>query len=252
MTEHEPHLVVFTGAGLSAESGLPTFRGGDGLWEGHHIDQVCNQLTWKRNAAAVHRFYNDRRAAAARAAPNRAHRLLAAWQDRYRCTLITQNVDDLLERAGAGDVMHVHGRLTRMRCEACGTAWEIGAAAWDPETGRCPKCASRRAVRPDVIFFHERAPLYPQMWRVLAGLRPRDVLVVIGTDGAVIPIGQIAEEAPCRTVLNVLSPVPADRWQPGMIRPDRFTRALLRPAAGAAEELDQIVSDLMHGAACDD
>jgi NAD-dependent deacetylase len=83
MTGHDPHLVVFTGAGLSAESGLPTFRGGDGLWEGQRIDQVCNQLTWKRNAAAVHRFYNDRRAGAARAEPNRAHRLLAAWQDRY-------------------------------------------------------------------------------------------------------------------------------------------------------------------------
>jgi NAD-dependent deacetylase len=87
------------------------------------------------------------------------------------------------------------------------------------------------------------------MWRVLSDLRPRDLLVVIGTDGAVIPIGQIAEEAPCRTVLNVLSPVPKDRWQPGMIRPDRFDHALLRPAGEAAEELDQIVSDLMRNAA---
>jgi len=245
MTGHDPHLVVFTGAGLSAESGLPTFRGGDGLWEGHHIDQVCNQLTWKRNAEAVHRFYNDRRAAAAKAKPNRAHRLLAAWQGRYRCTLITQNVDDLLERAGARDVIHVHGRLDRMRCEACGTSWEIGAAPWNPETGRCPKCSSRRGVRPDVIFFHERAPRYPDMWRVFKKLRPEDLLVVIGTDGAVIPIGQVAEGAPCRTVLNVLFPVPEDRWQPGMIRPDRFDHVLLRPAAAAAEELDQIVSDLM-------
>ena len=167
MSGRDPHLVVFTGAGLSAESGLPTFRGGDGLWEGRHIDQVCNQLTWKRNVDAVHRFYNDRRAAAAKAQPNRAHRLLASWQDRYRCTLITQNVDDLLERAGAGDVMHVHGRLDRMRCEACGTAWEIGASSWGPYTGRCPKCASRRGVRPDVIFFHERAPRYLDMWRVV-------------------------------------------------------------------------------------
>jgi len=245
MTGHDPHLVVFTGAGLSAESGLPTFRGGDGLWEGHLIDQVCNQLTWKRNAEAVHRFYNDRRAAAAKADPNRAHRLLASWQDRYRCTLITQNIDDLLERAGARDVMHVHGRLSAMRCEACGTSWEIGAAPWSPETGRCPKCASRRGVRPDVIFFHERAPRYLDMWRVFKKLRSVDLLVVIGTDGAVIPIGQIADEAPCRTVLNVLSPVPEDRWQPGMILPDHFTRSLLRPAAEAADELDQIVTDLM-------
>lgn len=245
MTGNDTHLVVFTGAGLSAESGLPTFRGGDGLWEGHHIDQVCNQLTWKRNAEAVHRFYNDRRAAAARSEPNRAHRLLASWQDRYRCTLITQNVDDLLERAGARDVIHVHGRLDRMRCEACGTSWEIGAAPWNPETGRCPKCSSRRGVRPDVIFFHERAPRYLDMWRAFKKLRPDDLLVVIGTDGAVIPIGQIAEGAPCRTVLNVLSPVPEDRWQPGMTRPDQFTRSLLRPAAEAADELDQIVTDLM-------
>jgi NAD-dependent deacetylase len=87
------------------------------------------------------------------------------------------------------------------------------------------------------------------MWRAFKKLRPDDLLVVIGTDGAVIPIGQIAEGAPCRTVLNVLSPVPEDRWQPGMTRPDQFTRTLLRPAAEAAEELDQIVSDLMSNAA---
>lgn len=214
----EPKLVVFSGAGLSADSGLATFRGDDGLWAGASIDQVCNYQKWKANFEQVHAFYNGLRTQLAQVQPNPMHRLLVDWQKRYGATLITQNVDDLLERAGAEDVLHAHGRLVQMRCEACGKTWEIGYRAWDCSHERCP-CSCRKGIKPDVVFFGERAPEYPRIWKLLSSLEEQDLLVVIGTDGAVIPIGKIVAELPCRAILNNLAPVPKERWTSGMVAP---------------------------------
>lgn len=238
-------LVVFSGAGLSADSGIPTFRSADGLWENHKISQVCDMSTWKANRIAVHRFYNDRRAQLERVAPNAMHRLLADWQERFGALLITQNVDDLLERAGARDVLHVHGTLREMRCLACGTVWGIGTAAWDVEVDRCPKCRSLKGVKPNVVFFGEAAPNYRPMGKALESLGADDVLVVIGTDGAVIPIGKIAASLPCRKALQILEPVPADRWTPGMVAPALFHHTLFGRAAEQAETLDATVTEWM-------
>ncbi len=242
---HERHLVVFSGAGLSADSGIATFRGSDGLWENHRIDEVCNYLTWERHRDSVHRFYNARRVALADVQPNAMHRLLASWKSRFKTTLITQNIDDLLERARASDVLHVHGVLTRMRCEACEAVWDIGTTAWDPSTDCCPACGSKDKVKPDVVFFNEPAPLYERMWEVFGSLRRDDVLVVIGTDGAVVPIGAIAEQLKCRKVLNNLEPVSPENFVPGMVAPRQFDRTLYKPAAKAAGELDEIVTAWM-------
>ncbi|TNC74240.1 SIR2 family NAD-dependent protein deacylase [Rubellimicrobium roseum] len=242
---HQRHLVVFSGAGLSADSGIATFRGADGLWENHSIDEVCNYDTWERNRESVHRFYNARRAALAEVQPNPMHRLLANWQTRFRTTLITQNIDDLLERAGARDVLHVHGVLSEMRCLACGSVWDIGPKAWDPSEERCPTCGSRDRVKPNVVFFNEPAPLYKPMSEILGALGRDDVLVVIGTDGAVVPIGQIAERLPCRKVLNNLEPVAPENFVPGMVMPRQFDRTLFKPAAKVVGELDEIVTGWM-------
>ena len=242
---HERHLVVFSGAGLSADSGIATFRGADGLWENHSIDEVCNFDTWEANRQSVHGFYNARRVALAGVAPNPMHRLLAGWQSRFRTTLVTQNIDDLLERAGATEVLHVHGFLTEMRCLACGAVWDIGATAWDPSTDRCPSCGSLEGVKPNVVFFNEPAPLYEPMADVFASLGPDDVLVVIGTDGAVVPIGRIAERLRCRKALNNLEPIAPEDFVPGMVSPRQFDRTLFKPAAQAVGELDEIVTSWM-------
>ena len=242
---HERHLVVFSGAGLSADSGIATFRGADGLWENHSIDEVCNYNTWERNSESVHRFYNARRVKLAEVQPNPMHRLLANWQTRVRTTLITQNIDDLLERAGATNVLHVHGFLTEMRCLTCEAAWDIGTTTWDPSKDRCPSCNSGDRVKPNVVFFNEPAPLYEPMANVFASLGRDDVLVVIGTDGVVVPIGRIAEQLPCRKVLNNLVPVAPDDFVPGMVHPKQFDRTIFKPAAEAAGELDEIVTSWM-------
>lgn len=238
-------LICFSGAGLSADSGLKTFRGGDGLWDGHDLDQICNHFTWKSNFDRVHRFYNDRRASLKDVEPNPAHEMLASWQKRHDAVLITQNVDNLLERAGASEVMHLHGSYEEMLCEACGHIWNIGTRFYDPYSETCPKCPCRKGVKPNVVFFHERAPRYMDMAKVIAGIERHDTLVVIGTDGAVVPIGAYAEALTCTKVLNTLGPVDGADWHKGMVDPETFDYVFYQPAAMAADHLNALIEDLM-------
>src|SRR5690625_2670096 len=113
--QDQPRIFIFTGSGISAESGLSTFRGNDGLWNNHSIDDVCNEYTWRENYALVHDFYNDLRQSLADTKPNEAHISIARIQQQFgdRVSIVTQNVDDLLERAGATNVLHLHGHLDR-------------------------------------------------------------------------------------------------------------------------------------------
>lgn len=240
MSQSKPRLIVISGAGLSADSGLETFRSKEGTWANHPVDKVCNISTWKANFQLVHGFYNDRRAALKNVEPNAMHRLLARWEAELGAVLITQNIDDLLERAGAEKVLHLHGFLPEIRCEACGTITRIGYRAWDPETDRCA-CGCRKGMKPNVVFFGERAPAYVDMAKALVGFSEQDVLVVIGTDGAVVPVGSIAASVPGRKVLNTLGPVDPADWRPGMVAPALFHRSLYKPAVKAVEELDAIV-----------
>ena len=114
-------LIIFSGAGISAESGINTFRDTNGLWEKYSIEEICTENTWKQNFDAVHVFYNQRRIQLQKVKPNRAHEVVSMLKKMYgdNCYVITQNVDDLFERAGCEDVLHVHGELTKMECTAC-------------------------------------------------------------------------------------------------------------------------------------
>jgi NAD-dependent deacetylase len=203
---HLPRLVVFSGAGLSAESGLPTFRGDKGLWEGVPIAKVCHIETWRENFQAVHDFYDARRVAGALAEPNAAHRTIAAWQKLWpgRVVVLTQNIDRLLEGAGCAEVAHLHGDIRRLRCMACEIEWEIGAGAYD-QSG-CPKCGSRREVKPAVVFFGEAAPLYEYLHQVARMLRPKDTAIVVGTSGVVLPADRLFAHSPAHSVLVNLEP----------------------------------------------
>ena len=193
-------IVVLTGAGLSAESGIPTFRAADGLWERHRIEDVATPEAFHRDPDLVLRFYDMRRAAAAAAEPNAAHRALARLSRLPGVTLITQNVDALLDRAGARDVIHMHGRLDSALCAACGHRWP--APETMPRGTRCPACGAP-AARPDIVWFGEM-PYH--MDRIEAALDRADHLHVgrqgiagrgrrhlVGTDR---PQGQ--HRAPCR------------------------------------------------------
>lgn len=176
-------IVVLSGAGISAESGIATFRGPGGLWEGHRVEDVCTPAALARDAALVHRFYDLRRAALADVVPNAAHlalaRLDAEWPGEL--LIVTQNVDDLHERAGARRLLHMHGELGSALCAHCGErrAW---AGALPPGTV-CAACGAA-AMRPDIVFFGEM-PYH--MDAIEDALARADLFVSIGTSGAVYP-----------------------------------------------------------------
>jgi NAD-dependent deacetylase len=185
----KPRLYVFSGAGLSAESGISTFRTGDGIWTRDSIDEVCNYLTWRRNRRAVFRFYNQRLAEYGDARPNDAHRLLAQWQDTWgteRVHLITQNIDDLLEQAGARQVTHLHGDMVSLLCTDCDHRFPMTGESLDSQAA-CPSCGYVEGVKPGVVFFNEAAPEYETLWRIQSTMMPDDVFIAIGTTFEVIP-----------------------------------------------------------------
>jgi NAD-dependent deacetylase len=199
-------LIIFSGAGLSAESGLSTFRGKSGLWENVPLDIVCNFATWERNSDAVHAFYDARRLAAKDAQPNEAHRTIAAWQKRWpgRVHILTQNVDPLLERAGCEDVIHLHGDVLSMHCVTCDCEWKIEATAYD-QSG-CPTCRQKKTVKPAVIFFGQAAPAYDLLHAIVRSLRESDTALVVGTSGTVLPADQLFGYSHAHSILANLEP----------------------------------------------
>lgn len=185
------NIVVLTGAGVSAESGLATFRGPGGLWEGHRVEDVCTPGALARDPALVHRFYDERRARLGEVVPNAAHAALARLDARWAgdFLLVTQNVDDLHERAGSRRMLHMHGALNSALCAACGHR-EAWAGSLPPATP-CPACA-RPAMRPDIVFFGEM-PYH--MDAIEAALAQADLFVSVGTSGAVYPAAGFVQTA---------------------------------------------------------
>jgi NAD-dependent deacetylase len=247
LEERGPRLLIFSGAGISADSGISTFRDSDGLWENHSVDVVANYRTWKANFETVHAFYNARRAAVAAAQPNAMHHAIAEWQRRYPTTLLTQNIDDLLERAGCTDVVHLHGRVNAMSCQACGHTFDVDPGTpWVASTGTCPKCPCRRGIKPGVVFFEEDAPLYGRMYREFRDLRPGDVLMVLGTSGKVIDIGAYARDSAAYTILSNRESTD-ELWSPWspVARDEQFNLALHGRAVEMAPRLDHILRGIL-------
>ncbi|MEO7654817.1 MAG: NAD-dependent deacylase [Sphingomicrobium sp.] len=186
------NIVVLTGAGVSAESGLATFRGPEGLWEGHRVEDVATPEAFVRDPALVHRFYDARRENLARVEPNKAHRALARLEREWPggFLLVTQNVDDLHERSGSAKLIHMHGEHLKGLCAACDARFEwLGAMG---ERASCPECGASGAVRPDVVWFGE---MPYEMERIEAALRDCDLFVSIGTSGAVYPAAGFVQTA---------------------------------------------------------
>lgn len=177
------NIVILTGAGVSAESGVATFRGPGGLWEGHRVEDVCTPQALAHDPELVHRFYDERRAKLASVEPNAAHlalaRLDAEWPGEL--LLVTQNVDDLHERAGSKRMLHMHGELKSALCAACG--WREPWADSLPPGSECGQCGLP-ALRPDIVFFGEMPYRMDEIERALA---EADLFVSIGTSGAVHP-----------------------------------------------------------------
>ncbi|MGR3565238.1 MAG: NAD-dependent deacylase [Heliomarina sp.] len=184
-------IVILTGAGISAESGMGTFRDEGGLWSQHRIEDVATPEGFARNPALVQEFYNQRRQAAAKAAPNPAHQALARLQQEWpgEVVIVTQNVDALHEAGGSDSVIHMHGELAGALCAACGHRWTApeSMAVGEP----CPQCANPTA-RPDVVWFGEM-PYH--MEEIFAHLAEADLFAAIGTSGQVYPAAAFVQEA---------------------------------------------------------
>ena len=186
-----PKVVVLTGAGISAESGVPTFRDADGLWEGHRVEDVATPQAFDRDPDLVQHFYDARRAALAAVQPNPAHHALARIEEAIGDDLlvVTQNIDDLHERAGSTRVLHMHGELLSALCRRCHdrTRWEHELLDRPP----CPGCGATE-LRPDVVWFGE---IPYDMDRIFEALESCELFVSIGTSGAVYPAAGFVQAA---------------------------------------------------------
>jgi NAD-dependent deacetylase len=198
-------LVVLTGAGMSAESGIPTFRDAGGLWEGHRVEDVATPGAWLRNPALVLDFYNQRRRKLAQVQPNDGHIGLARLQEHFDVRIITQNVDDLHERAGSKNVLHLHGLLTQARSTHAGIDGHGNAVIDIGYRDIAPgdKCPLGSQLRPHIVWFGEDVPM---IGPAIELAERADIFVIIGTSLAVYPAAGLIDYAPLAAPIYLIDP----------------------------------------------
>ena len=225
-------VYIVSGAGLSAESGIRTFRDTDGLWEEYSIEEVCSVGGFQRDRQKVLDFYDARRADIEQKEPNYAHQRLAELANAYpdNIVMLTQNVDDMLERAGCKRVIHLHGTLTDLRCEACETVFPIGYRT--QEGAVCPKCGSYD-IRHNVVMFGEAAPAYIHLNQLY---NEADMVVVVGTSWQVIDTAYMAQLVGNSILNNIDVDEHHDQY---------FTTKLYQPATKAADRIYELVEEFL-------
>ncbi|MGM0623024.1 MAG: SIR2 family NAD-dependent protein deacylase [Campylobacterota bacterium] len=220
-------VIIFSGAGISAQSGISTFRDSGGLWERYKIEDICSAGVMQSNRRETIEFYNKRRLDIKDKKPNYAHTQIAQLKNAHlnEVAVITQNVDDLFERAGCKEVVHLHGFLPNLRCESCECKVTIGYEAQD-DSVKCSKCGSD--LRPDIVFFGEAAPMYERLHQEIEDC---EVFVVIGSSGNVIPTDTVAAFVDY-SILNNLQPSEA-------IKDAFYNKVLYKKATDAIDEIVQ-------------
>lgn len=193
-------IVVLTGAGISAESGLKTFRDSDGLWEGYNIADVATPEAWDWNPVLVQEFYNLRRKSVLEAAPNEAHYALAKLEEKYKVTIITQNIDDLHERAGSTDVVHLHGIITRSQSSK-NPNLTYPIDGWELKMGELCELGSQ--LRAHVVWFGEAVPMIDEAARICA---KADIFILIGSSLAVYPAAGLINYVPFNVPKYIIDP----------------------------------------------
>lgn len=223
----QEHIVVLTGAGISAESGLSTFRDNGGLWEQYSVYDVATPEAFERNPELVLRFYNERRRQLREVEPNPAHRLLAELEQRYRVTVVTQNVDDLHERGGSSTVVHLHGELTKARSSGYPElVYDIGYGSIRPGD----TCDRGTQLRPHIVWFGEEVPMLAHAAEVV---RTADHLLIVGTSLQVYPAAGLVYEVDRDVPITVIDP-----GEPASVSRARVIRK------GASEGVAEWVSTL--------
>ena len=196
------HIVVLTGAGMSAESGVKTFRDHDGLWEGHDVMQVASPEGFRNNPALVLDFYNQRRRQLKTVTPNSAHIAIANLESDYKVTVVTQNVDDLHERAGSTNVVHLHGELNKVR--STGNPTDI--KFWTEDINLGDTCEKGHQLRPHIVWFGEEVPMIEKAVDICY---TADILVIIGTSMQVYPAASLMHYVPENIPMYYIDPKPA-------------------------------------------
>lgn len=227
-------IVILSGAGLSAQSGISTFRDSGGLWDNYDINRICTDgcLDWNYDET-IH-FYNLRRQDISDKFPNHAHKTIAKLKTKYpdKIEVITQNVDDLLEKAGCLDVLHLHGFLPQLRCMDCETIFNIGYDIQDTHT-TCEQCGGK--LRPNIVFFGEAAPKYQDMHNVLSQC---GLFITIGTSGYVIDVSFLTQYADY-AILNNLDPSEA-------IIEEAFDKVYYENATTAMDKIEQDIENYIE------
>ncbi|EIJ40015.1 SIR2 family NAD-dependent protein deacylase [Galbibacter orientalis] len=195
-------IVVLTGAGISAESGLKTFRDADGLWEGHDVMEVASPQGWKNNMELVLKFYNDRRKQLLEVKPNKAHLAIANLEKDYKVTIITQNVDDLHERAGSTNVIHLHGELLKARS----TFDEDLVFDWTKDINVGDFCEHHHQIRPHIVWFGEAVPLID---KAIEEVSVADIIMIVGTSMQVYPAAGLINYKKRNTPIYFIDPKPS-------------------------------------------
>lgn len=183
------HIVVLTGAGMSAESGIKTFRDSNGLWEGHNVIEVASPIGWKNNPELVLDFYNQRRRQLLNVQPNIAHKTLKNLEKKYKISIITQNVDNLHERAGSKNIIHLHGELLKVRSERN----ENLVYDWKKDLNIGDKAEDGAQLRPHIVWFGESVP---KLHEAIKKVEQADVLLIIGTSLQVYPAASLIDYLP--------------------------------------------------------
>ncbi|WBL27218.1 SIR2 family NAD-dependent protein deacylase [Zunongwangia sp. HGR-M22] len=196
------NLVVLTGAGISAESGIKTFRDEDGLWEGHDVMQVASPMGWKKNKELVLDFYNKRRRQLLSVQPNEAHLVLAELENDFNVEIITQNIDDLHERAGSSNVLHLHGELLKVRS----TFDEDLLLDWKEDLNIGDFCEHNFQLRPHVVWFGEAVPM---MEKAIQKVSHADIIAIVGTSMQVYPAAGLVDFAQPKTPVYFIDPKPS-------------------------------------------
>lgn len=194
-------IVVLTGAGISAESGIKTFRDADGLWEGHDVMEVASPLGWQNNMHKVLEFYNQRRKQLLEVSPNDAHIALAKLEQQYDVSIVTQNIDDLHERAGSTNVFHLHGELLKARS----TFDEDLVMDWRTDLNPGDLCEHKHQLRPHVVWFGEQVPM---METAIDLVSAADILVIVGTSMQVYPAAGLLDFVPSSAPIYFIDPKP--------------------------------------------
>jgi NAD-dependent deacetylase len=222
-------IVVLTGAGVSAESGLKTFRDSDGLWENYRIEDVATFAAWQRNKTVVLEFYNQRRKQVMEARPNAAHLAIAELEKGYDVTVVTQNIDDLHERAGSSKVLHLHGQILKSRSTVDeNLIYDIDG--WELKEG--DKCTKGSQLRPHIVWFGE---MVPELTKAAQIVSKADVVLVIGTSLQVYPAAGLVDYATAVSQKYYIDP------KASVIRNDFI---VIEEKAGVA--VPKVVSDLLH------